>query len=93
MSYYGTDTFRNVEEPVGTVTTLDHHALVSPTETIQAEDCGFRMLQPHEIGRAMAFPDSYIVKGNNREKVRQLGNAVTPPAMKQLFERCLETLA
>jgi hypothetical protein len=58
MSYYGTDTFRNVEEPVGTVTTLDHHALVSPTETIQAEDCGFRMLQPHEIGRAMAFPDT-----------------------------------
>jgi DNA (cytosine-5)-methyltransferase 1 len=92
-SYYGNDNGHSVLEAAGTVTTVDRHALVSPTETIQAADCGFRMLQPHEIGRAMAFPDTYVVKGNNRERVKQLGNAVTPPAMTALFERCLETLA
>lgn len=30
--------------------------------------------------------------GNKRERVKQLGNAVTPPAMRLLIERCLATL-
>jgi DNA (cytosine-5)-methyltransferase 1 len=91
-SYYGTDSSRTLDEPVGTVTTLDRHALVSPeTETIRVEDCGFRMLQPHEIQNAMAFPGSYKVLGNSRDKVKQLGNAVTPPIMQMLIERCLAT--
>ena len=50
------------------------------------------MLQPHEIGAAMAFPSDYIVLGTQREKVKQYGNAVTPPAMQLLFERVLEVL-
>jgi DNA (cytosine-5)-methyltransferase 1 len=56
------------------------------------EDCGFRMLQPHEIGRAMAFPSDYIVLGTQRERVKQYGNAVTPLVMQLLFERVLEVL-
>ena len=75
---------------MGAITTVDRHALVSPEQLI--EECGFRMLQPHEIGRGMAFDDGYVVMGNNREKVRQYGNAVTPPAMELLLQRCLETL-
>jgi DNA (cytosine-5)-methyltransferase 1 len=51
------------------------------------------MLEPHEVGRAMAFPETYRVLGNKREKVRQYGNAVTPPAMQWLLERCVESLA
>jgi DNA (cytosine-5)-methyltransferase 1 len=57
------------------------------------EDCTFRMLQPHEIQRAMAFPEDYVILGNSREKTRQLGNALTPPVMQMIMERCLETLA
>lgn len=49
------------------------------------EDCGFRMLQPHEIGAGMAFPQSYIVTGNKRERVKQYGNAVTPPVMRWIL--------
>jgi DNA (cytosine-5)-methyltransferase 1 len=45
------------------------------------------MLQPHEIGRAMAFPTTYEVLGNKRDRVKQYGNAVTPPAMATLIER------
>lgn len=75
--------------PVDTVVTRDKCGLILP-ETLEAEDCYFRMLQPHEIGRAMAFPDTYEVKGNNRDKVKQFGNAVTPPVMQMLVNRVLE---
>jgi site-specific DNA-cytosine methylase len=41
----------------------------------------FRMLTSEEIKTAMAFPPDYVITGNKREQVRQLGNAVTPPVM------------
>lgn len=81
-----------MDEAVPTVPGWAVHYLAQPGETPSVDDCGFRMLQPHEIGRAMAFPDSYIVLGTQREKVKQLGNAVTPPVMQMLLERCLATL-
>jgi len=82
-----------VSEPVGTVTTVDRHGLVTPGEELRVEDCHFRMLKPVEIQAAMAFPGDYVVLGNNREQVKQLGNAVTPPAMRLLVERCAASLA
>ncbi len=91
-SYYGSDNTRTVDDPMGTVTTVDRHALVEPGETPKVEDCGFRMIQPHEIQAAMAFPQDYVIKGNKRDRVRQLGNAVTPPVMHMLLERCMASL-
>jgi DNA (cytosine-5)-methyltransferase 1 len=92
MSYYGKDECHSSLEPLGTVTTKDRHALIELGPSIKVEDCYFRMLQPTEIGRAMAFPDSYVVLGTSREKVKQYGNAVTPPVLQLIMERCLETL-
>lgn len=69
------------------------HYLVQPDSTPAVEDCGFRMIQPHEIHRAMAFPPGYTVLGNQRDQVKQYGNAVTPPAMQLLMDRCMATLA
>lgn len=77
VPYYGTGTAKPVSEPVGTLSTRDRYALVSAP--VDIEDVLFRMLEPHEIGRAMSFADTYVVLGNKREKVRQYGNAVTPP--------------
>jgi len=91
VSYYGTDQAADVADPVPTIPSLDHHALVE-AEQLRVEDCYFRMLQPHEIGAAMAFPGSYKVLGTKREKVKQYGNAVTPPAMSWLIQRCVESL-
>lgn len=91
MQYYGTLNASAITEPVPTVTTVDRHALVTPA--IDIDDVGFRMIQPHELQKAMAFPDEYVVLGTKREQVRQLGNAVTPPAMTVLVERCVEALA
>lgn len=90
-SYYGNHQAAGVEEPVDCVNTHDRHALVTPK--LAVEDCYFRMLQPHEIGRAMAFPDEYVVTGNKRDQVKQYGNAVTPPAMDELVRRAVASLA
>lgn len=76
VPYYGKGNARSVREPIGTLATRDHYALVKGDVDIQ--DVLFRMLEPHEIGRAMSFGDDYIVLGSKREKVRQYGNAVTP---------------
>jgi len=82
-----------VDEPVPTVPGWAVHYLAQPGETPSVEECGFRMLQPHEIHRAMAFPPDYKVLGNQRDRVKQYGNAVTPPVMSILMERCVATLA
>jgi DNA (cytosine-5)-methyltransferase 1 len=51
------------------------------------------MLQPHEIQHAMAFPKDYVILGAGRDKVKQLGNAVTPPVLRMIMERCVESLS
>jgi DNA (cytosine-5)-methyltransferase 1 len=91
---------KGVGESLGAVTAQDHHALVMatpalamPQEAPRVEDCGFRILQPHEIGKGMAFPEEYVVLGNQQQKVKQYGNAVTPPAMKAILSRCVESLS
>lgn len=85
--------YRQISDVLQTVVGAgNHHFLAQPGETPAVEDCGFRMLQPHEVGAAMAFPADYVVLGNQRERVKQYGNAVTPPVMRMLFERVLEVL-
>jgi len=78
-------------EPARTITTAGHQSLVSIEA--QVEDATFRMLEPHEIQAAMAFTVEYRVLGNRREKVRQLGNGVTPPAAEFLLRAVAESLA
>lgn len=90
VPYYGTGTARPVAEPHGTVTTVDRNALVGVD--IAVDDCTFRMLEPHEIQAAMAFDTGYVVLGNKRERVRQLGNAVTPPAARDLIAALAESI-
>jgi DNA (cytosine-5)-methyltransferase 1 len=90
VPYYGSSTARTVAEPIGTVTTVDRNALVGVE--VAVEDCSFRMLEPHEIQAAMAFLPGYEVLGNKREQVRQLGNAVTPPAARVLIAALVESI-
>lgn len=92
MSYYQNGAMVPISQPVPTVTTLDRCALVTGKD-IAVADCGFRMLVPKEIQSAMAFPSEYVITGTRREQVKQLGNAVTPPAMKLLMERVIASLA
>jgi DNA (cytosine-5)-methyltransferase 1 len=83
---------RPVTESLATVTASgNHHGLVTPDPRIAVvegdvdiDDVLFRMLEPHEIGRAMSFADAYIVLGSKRERVKQYGNAV-PPNMAEIL--------
>ena len=79
--------FESVDESENTAS-LDCIQSILP----KVEDCGFRMLNTWEIQSAMAFPRTYVVTGTKKEKVRQLGNAVTYPVAKWLVERAVASL-
>lgn len=95
ISYYygGSLMASHSTEPIRAVTTKDRMALINePYNKPRLEDCYYRMLLPHEIQIGMAFDANYIVLGDSKQKVKQLGNAVTPPVMEFLVGRCIETL-
>ena len=90
VPYYGNGVARHVAEPIGTLSTRDRYAFVQGE--VKVEDCMFRMLEPHEIGRAMSFGGEYIVLGNKRERVRQYGNAVTPNVAEVIVSALVEAV-
>jgi DNA (cytosine-5)-methyltransferase 1 len=90
MPYYGTGVARTAAEPVGAITATDRWALASAA--VSVEDVLFRMLEPGEIGAAMAFGAAYQVLGSKREKVRQYGNAVTPPVAEVIISALVEAI-
>ncbi|MGW4731811.1 DNA cytosine methyltransferase [Streptomyces shenzhenensis] len=90
VPYYGNGQARPVSEPVGALPTRDRYALVKRNFTI--DEVLFRMLQPHEIHRAMAFRPKYKIMGSKRHQVRQLGNAVTPAVAEVLYCALVECI-
>jgi DNA (cytosine-5)-methyltransferase 1 len=87
---YDTGDLAPVGEPLATQTTVQGDALLGSAPAV--DDCTFRMLEPHEIGAGMAFGPDYRVLGNKRERVRQYGNAVTPPAARDLIAALVEAI-
>jgi DNA (cytosine-5)-methyltransferase 1 len=83
-----------VTEPLRALTTAGHQSLIEPYEPISLEvdDAGFRMLEPHEIQLGMGFAADYHLVGSKRDKVKQAGNAVTPPAARDLGHAVAEFL-
>ncbi|QSM00101.1 DNA methylase [Gordonia phage Cashline] len=82
-----------VAEPARTITTSGHQSLIDAARpTVDIDDVRFRMLEPREIIAAMDFPTEYVVLGNRREQVRMAGNAVTPPAARDLVGVVAESL-
>lgn len=90
--FYGSAQASAVDDPTGTISTRDRLAIISH-QTPRIEDCYFRMLRPDEIKLAMAFDRDYIILGNQKDQVKQCGNAVTPPVMEWLVERAVESLS
>lgn len=74
-----------VSDPFRTFSAGGNHNGITEWTVPDIEDCEFRMLEPREITAGMAFPKTYIMTGNKREQVKQAGNAVTPPAARDLF--------
>lgn len=91
VPYYRTGVARPASEPAPTVTTKDRVGLLEPERVV--DDCGFRMLEPHEIAAAMAFPAGYIPDSySKKDRIRLAGNAVTPPVMAWLVGRMVRAL-
>ncbi|NKY60788.1 DNA cytosine methyltransferase [Nocardia flavorosea] len=78
-------------EPIPTRTTRETDG-VAMGPSLDIADVRFRMLEPREIIAAMDFPRDYVVLGNRREQVRMAGNAVTPPAARDLVGVVAEAL-
>ena len=77
------------------LTTREAYSLVTHDEPVtdaEVDDCLFRMLEPHEIAAGMAFPHDYIWQGTKRSRVRMAGNAVTPPAARDLVAAVVDSL-
>lgn len=92
--YYGQNQASMAVDALGSCTTKDRHfALQFTGQKPAIEDVHYRMLKSHEVGAAMAFDKDYIVLGNEKQKVKQYGNAVTPPVMKTLLERAIQSLS
>lgn len=91
VPYYGQSKTNSVDDPLGTVTTKDRFALVTPDGV--ALDIFFRMLQPRELARAQGFPDSFEFAGNKGEVVRQIGNAVPVNTAQNLCHSILRKAA
>ena len=83
-----------VDEYLRTITTAGHQSLITADDITdaQVEDCYFRMLEPSEIGVGMAFDRDYKVLGSRRDQVKGYGNAVTPPAARDLVACVAESL-
>lgn len=83
---------KDVGQPLDTFAANGLHHGLAEWKVPDIEDCEFRMLEPHEIKAGMAFPKEYIMLGNKREQVKMAGNAVTPPAARDLVACMAETL-
>jgi DNA (cytosine-5)-methyltransferase 1 len=82
-----------VSEPMDTVCAGgNHHCLMTVTDD-DVNACRFRMLEPDEVKRGMAFPADYAMLGTRREQVKMAGNAVTPPAARDLISTVAEALS
>ena len=96
----GSSCARPITDPLATVTASgNHHGLATAPDDlttngtdVDVDDVLFRMLTPDEIKAAMAFPTGYTLLGTRNEKIRQAGNAVTPPAARDLMTAIVRTI-
>lgn len=69
-----------------------HYLTLQPDGKLDVSDFGFRMLTWQEIRHAMAFPYDYIIKGSDRDKIYQLGQAVTPSIVYMIAQAIVESV-
>lgn len=90
MAHYSNPVYTDMNHPVSTIVGITHHSLITPE--LMLPECRFRMLEPHELKLGMSFTDAYIVLGNKRDQVKQIGNAVCPNVAQWIAERVMESL-
>ncbi len=96
IKYYGEGVGQSLNEPLHTLSTRDRFALVTVyihKVPFIIYDIGLRMLQPHELLLAQGFPPEYNL-GNitKTDKVRLIGNSVSPPVAEALVRANYNTM-
>jgi len=89
--YYGTGGAGSVTEPLDTITTKDRFglamaSLIDTMGELGVIDIGFRMLDVDELSAAQGFPAAYELFGTKADRVRQIGNSVSPPVARALCQ-------
>lgn len=92
FTYRQRQDMRSLAEPLPAAATVEQHGLIEHG-AIDIDDCGFRMLQPHELKVGQDFDLDYYLHGLKRDQVAQIGNAVPGGMMTALVERVAESLA
>lgn len=99
VPYYGSaESALPSSQPIGTLTTKDRYGLATPgvdaiADSFDLDDVLFRMLEPHEIARAMAFAPTYQTSvTDKRTKVKLFGNAVTAPVAEVIMSALVECI-
>lgn len=85
---------RLLSEPFHTFCASGNHQAVALPRGLMDDlmDWGLRCVEPDEITLAMAFPRGYQMLGTKREQARLAGNAVTPPAARDIGFAVAEAL-
>lgn len=99
MAMYSNAVYADVlQTPMPTECQINKHYVIVPGEELPTPDqmlpdCGFRMLKSHELQRGQSFPDSYIILGTERQKVKQIGDAVAVNVATWIVQRCVDSLS
>ncbi len=95
LVYYGSGRNGNggwqpIDQPIGTITTLDRFAYVVPGNNGHM----MRMLQPEELKLAMGFGAEFKlgeIEGlTRRSRIKLMGNGVCPPVMEAIVRSLME---
>ncbi len=93
---YDTGRLRPLTEPLPAQTTIEGDALFELGEGLRrldVDDCYLRMLALEEVQEGMAFDSLYTLLGKSkRNKIKMLGNAVTPNAARDLGACVMEAI-
>lgn len=86
--------WHSVLERLNALCSVDTTCLVTPGElpNVDVNDCFYRMLKWGEIRGGMGIRESFEMFGSNRDRVKALGNAVTPPVACWIMDRAVAPL-
>ncbi len=91
LVYYSSDGgggWQPLDRPLRTITTVDRFALIRH----DGREARIRRLQIPELKRAMGFPDDYrLGEGTRRDRIRLLGNGVSPPVMEAVLRSLISS--
>jgi DNA (cytosine-5)-methyltransferase 1 len=89
----GDTRYHPTTEPLGTITGVDSTSLVTiPPKAVDINEFRLRMYRPDELQLVQTFTPEYEILGSNRDKTKQIGDAVPPVLSHAVSERMAAAL-